>query len=386
MFYNLWAFVRQTLVKIHLALAGCVHKISGGRLPKSLFAKRSGVEKIGTNVRVIEKTDYCTNIAKFNPDGSISDEDFVILSSTDFHYDEDHEMNQKTTTMFVNHIKDVKPDLVVLTGDIILSKYQQIDAIQFAKMMEEIGIYWTIVFGNHEVREEKGFYKYLLMKSFSDYEHCLALHGPDELYGYGNYIVNIMGSGNRIRQSLFFFDSGRDVREEYTQQYGLPKDFASYDFLKKEQIDFYKNSVDELEKKYGKFGSMMFFHIPVPEFEVAFEGSGGAEEYKQTGKAEILYGKQYESVGCPKFNSGMFDAALEKGATAIFCGHDHNNDWCGIYKGIRLVYSLPQNYNLYHLGTNMGFPEEKWNQGVTVTTLHGDGSFDNSPRYNSMYL
>ena len=155
MFYSLWAFVRQTLVKIHLALAGCVHKISGGRLPKSLFAKRSGVEKIGTDVRVIEKTDYCTNIAKFNPDGSISDEDFVILSSTDFHYDEDHEMNQKTTTMFVNHIKDVKPDLVVLTGDIILSKYQQIDAIQFARMMEEIGIYWTIVFGNHEVREER---------------------------------------------------------------------------------------------------------------------------------------------------------------------------------------------------------------------------------------
>ncbi len=386
MFYNLWAFVRQSLVKIHLACAGGIYKLSGGRLPKSLFAKRAGVEKIGTTVKVLGRTDYSADIAKINPDGSISDDDFVILSSTDFHYDTDHEMNQKTTTMFVNHIKAVKPDLVVLTGDIILSKFQQIDAIQFAKMMEEIGIYWAIVFGNHEVREEKGFYKYLLMKSFSDYEHCLAVHGPEELFGYGNYIVNIMGSKNNIRQSLYFFDSGRDVREEYTEQYGLPRDFESYDFLKKEQIEFYKNNVAALEKKYGKFGSMMYFHIPLPEYAVAFEGSGGAEEYKQTGKVEILYGKQYESVGNAKYNSGMFDAALEKGATAIFCGHDHNNDWCGIYKGIHLVYNLPQNYNLYHLGTNMGFPEEKWNQGVTVTTLHADGTFDVAPRYNSMYI
>ena len=35
----------------------------------------------------------------------------------------------------------LKPDLIVLTGDNILSKYQQIDAIQFAQMMEEIGIF-----------------------------------------------------------------------------------------------------------------------------------------------------------------------------------------------------------------------------------------------------
>ena len=182
MLYNAWAFVRQSLVKIHLAGANCVYKLSGGKLPKSLFSKRSGVHKIGTDVKVIGRTDYTANIAKFNPDGTISDDDFVIVSSTDFHYDTDHEKNKKTTEMFVKQIRDVKPDLVVLTGDVILSKYQQIDAIQFAKMMEEIGIYWAAVFGNHEVREEKGFYKYLLMKSFADYEHCIDVHGPEELF------------------------------------------------------------------------------------------------------------------------------------------------------------------------------------------------------------
>lgn len=386
MLYNAWAFVRQSLVKIHLAGANCVYKLSGGKLPKSLFSKRSGVHKIGTDVKVIGRTDYTANIAKFNPDGTISDDDFVILSSTDFHYDTDHEKNQKTTEMFFKQIRDVKPDLVVLTGDVILSKYQQIDAIQFAKMMEEIGIYWAAVFGNHEVREEKGFYKYLLMKSFADYDHCLAVHGPEELFGYGNYIINIMGKENKIRQSLFFFDSGRDTIPEHNVEHGLPADFDGYDYLKKGQIEFYKKSVDELEKKYGKFGSMMYFHIPLMEYAEAFEGSGGNEEYKQTGKVDILYGKQYESVGCAKYNSGMFEAGLEKGLTAVFCGHDHINDWCGIYKGVHLAYSLPHSYNLYNLGTNMGFPEEEWNQGVTVTKIHADGTFDISPRYNSIYL
>mgnify|MGYP003300845337 CR=1 FL=1 len=97
MLYNAWAFVRQSLVKIHLAGANCIHKISGGKLPVSLFSKRSGVHKVGTNVRVIERNGYISNIAKFNSDGTISDDDFVIISSTDFHYDTDHEKNKKTT-------------------------------------------------------------------------------------------------------------------------------------------------------------------------------------------------------------------------------------------------------------------------------------------------
>ena len=147
--YKAWAFVRQSLVKIYLSGAYAVHKISGGKKPKSLFSKLPVVEHVGTSVKKVSENGYSTTIAKYNPDGTIDDGDFVILSSTDFHYDDDLDMNNKTTEMFVKHIKDVKPDLVVLTGDVILAKYQQIDAIQFARMMEELGVYWTYVFGNH---------------------------------------------------------------------------------------------------------------------------------------------------------------------------------------------------------------------------------------------
>lgn len=386
MLYNIWGFVRQSAVRIHLAAAKTIYKISGGKLPKSLYCKRANPEKIPTDVRIISENDYSTTIAKVDENGNIKSDDFVIVSTTDFHFDVDHDINTKAVKNFVQHLKDIKPDLVVLTGDNILSKYQQIDAIQFAQMMEEIGIYWTAVFGNHETREDRGFYKWLLFKSFCDYDHCLCKFGPDDMFGYGNFTVNILGEGGKLLKTLFHFDSGRDILDRDKEKYGLPADFNGYDFLKKEQIDFYKNETAKLKKQYGSADSFMYMHIPLCEYSHAFKDDGNGR-FVPTGECEILYGEQYESVGCSSFNSGMFDAILETGSTqAVFAGHDHVNDWAAIYKGVHLVYSLPGGYAVYNMGDKTGKPESEWVEGVTITTLHNDGSIELAPRYNRIYL
>lgn len=386
MLYNIWGFVRQSAVRIYLAGAKAIYKISGGKLPKSLYCKRANPEKIGTDVKIISENDYSTTIAKVDENGNIKSDDFVIVSTTDFHFDVDHDINTKAVRNFVNHIKEIKPDLVVLTGDNILSKYQQIDAIQFARMMEEIGIYWTAVFGNHETREDRGFYKWLLFKSFCDYEHCLCKFGPDDMFGYGNFTVNILGEGGKLLKTLFHFDSGRDILDRDKEKYGLPANFKGYDFLKKEQIDFYKNETARLKKQYGSADSFMYMHIPLCEYQHAFKDDGNGR-FVPTGECEILYGEQYESVGCSSYNSGMFDAILETGSTqAVFAGHDHVNDWAAIYKGVHLVYSLPGGYAVYNLGDKTDKPESEWVEGVTITTLHNDGSIELAPRYNRIYL
>ncbi len=386
--YNSWGFVRQSAAKAGLLAEKALYKLSGGKAPAQLFSKRALPENIGTSVKIIRQDSYSTDIAKFDKNGRMSDEPFVILSSTDFHFDEDAELNAKTVRLFIQQIKDAKPDLVVLTGDVIQSKYQQVDAIKFAQMMEETGVYWTAVFGNHETREEKGFYKWLMLKSFSDFEHCLVKHGPKELFGYGNHIINILGKGGRIRETLFMFDSGRDIRDYLRKDYpDLPAETKGYDFLKKEQIAFYKNELTSLEHKFGVVpDSLMFMHIPLCEYAEVFTADG-ENGYIPSGKAELLYGQQSESVGCSAYNSGMFDAILEKGSTkAVYAGHDHINDWCALYKGIYLVYSLPANYNPYHLGTKTDKPESEWLQGVTLTTISGDGSLEIKPSYNRKYL
>lgn len=384
--YKIWGFVRQSAIRIYLAAAKAVFKISGGKLPKSLFCRRANPEKIPTDVKIIKQNDYSTTIAKVDANGNIKSDDFVIVSTTDFHFDVDHEINFKAVRNFVQHLKDIKPDLVVLTGDNILSKFQQIDAIQFAQMMEEIGIYWTAVFGNHETREDRGFYKWLLQKSFCDYEHCLCKFGPEELFGYGNFTVNILGEGGKLLKTLFHFDSGRDVLDRDKEKYGLPADFKGYDFLKKEQIDFYKNETAKLKKEYGSADSFMYMHIPLPEYSHAFKEDENGK-FVPSGECEILYGEQFESVGSSNYNSGMFDAILETGSTqAVFCGHDHINDWCAIYKGVYLTYNLPGGYAVYNLGDKTDKPESEWLEGVTITTMHQNGSIDIKPRYNRIFL
>ena len=384
--YKIWGFVRQSAVRIHLAAAKAIFKISGGKLPKSLFCSRANPEKIPTDVKIISQNDYSTTIAKVDKNGNIKNDDFVIISTTDFHLDVDHEINTKAVGNFVRHIKEVKPDLVVLTGDNILSKYQQIDAIQFAQMMEEIGVYWTATFGNHETREDKGFYKWLLWKSFCDYDHCLCKFGPDELFGYGNHTVNILGEGGKLLKTLFLFDSGRDILDRDRKEYGIPDDMHGYDFLKNEQIDFYKKETARLKKQYGSADSFMYMHIPLCEYSHAFRLDENGR-YVPSGECEILYGEQYESVGSSQHNSGMFDAILETGCTqAVFCGHDHVNDWCAIYKGVYLTYSLPGGYACYNLGDKTDKPESEWLEGVTVTTIRNDGSIDIKPRYNRIFL
>ncbi len=383
-FYKVWGFFRQTAIRIYVAAGKMILKLSGNRKPETLYCFRANHEKIGTDVKIISENDYSTTIAKVDENGNIKDDDFVIVSSTDFHFCDDNARNRMTVEYFVRHIKEVKPDLVVLTGDVILGKFQQIEAIQFAQMMEEMGIYWAAVFGNHETREDKGFYKYLLFKSFCDYDHCLCKFGDDELFGYGNYTVNILGKGGKLQKALFLLDSGRDILDRDREKYGIPEDMKGYDFLKNEQIDFYKNEVDRLNAQYGSAESFLYFHIPLVEFSKAFKAEKNGR-YTPTGECEILFGEQWESVGCSYHNSGMFDAILEKGGKAVFCGHDHVNDWCGIYKGVHFVYNLPSGY-AYHHGTNFGKPESEWVVGVTVTTLHSDGSFDIHPRYSRIFL
>ena len=302
------------------------------------------------------------------------------------HFEDDPELRDKTIDMMVRNISDVNPDLVVFTGDIILSNHQQLDGVRFAKLFEDMGVYWTFIFGNHEARAEKEYHKYFLMKNMSQYEHCLAKFGPSELFGYGNHIINIMNRGGSIRQSLFLFDSGRNISDKYRFENGLDSDLRGYDYLKNNQKNWYRNHIEEQRRVYGDFKSLMFMHIPLCEYENVnrLDKFG---EYVPTGKAKILYGSQYESIGCSPVNSGMFSLIKELGSTqAVFAGHDPVNDFCAEYDGVKLVYVQTSGYETYTMGDLRKWDESKWMQGATVITVKNDGSIELKQRFNRDYL
>ena len=365
---------------------GAAYTLSGGKLGKSMFTASLDVKSVGTDVRIICEDEDSVTIAKFDKNGKIVNKGFRILSTTDLHFGDDPVLRDKCMDMLMRHIADTKPDLVVLTGDIILGKYQHLDAIQFACFMEKIGVYWAFTFGNHEAREEKGRFKELLMKCQTTFPHCLARQGKKELFGLCNYCVNILGSEDKILKTLFMFDSGRDILDEYREEHGCPKDFGSYDFIKYNQMNWYENKLRMLESKYGEVKSFMYMHIPIKEYELAITQDENGE-FVFTDKCEILYGSAYESVGSSKHNTGLFELIKKLGSTqAVFSGHDHVNDYCAIYDGVYLVYNQCGGYETYTMEEKKNWPEEKWPQGVTITDITTDGEFKISQRFNRMYL
>lgn len=91
--------IRQAEPDTHLSFfAKLVYKLSGGKRPKTLFCQKANAEHIGTRVRVVSSDKYSTTIAKFDADGNMSDEDFVILTGTDLHLDHGMENNEKPSS------------------------------------------------------------------------------------------------------------------------------------------------------------------------------------------------------------------------------------------------------------------------------------------------
>lgn len=377
-------FVRHNGIKALLTAENGVRHIGGKNVCKNIF--EYNCKYVGSSVKIIKETDDTTYIAKFDANGKISNDEFKILVTTDLHLCDDMEKITKSLNMLARHVAEEKPDLILFTGDIVLTDCQQIDAIQFGRYMEKMGVYWAYVFGNHEARDEKEYHKYFLLKNLISFPHCLSKFGNKDLFGYGNFFINIMNTETTIQQSLVFLDSGRSLIDKYRAEYDVPTDMKGYDFLKKNQIDWYKNNITSLKKEYGDFKSMMFMHIPLCEYQEVMQLDEN-EKYVPTGKAEILYGGMYESVGCSQYNSGMFDAILELGNTqAVFAGHDHVNDFCARYKGVYLVYGQCDGYDTYTMGTNFGWDEKDWMQGVTMVDLHKDSSIDFRQRFNRQYL
>lgn len=380
-------FLQQTAIKALIAAEKPIYDITSGVFAKNRFLSSVDIPFVGTDVKILKETENSVFLAKYNADGTINGGDFKILCTTDLHLDENPDINDLTLSMLVNHIAKEKPDLVIFTGDVILSKYQQIDAVQFGEMMERMGIYWAYIFGNHEAREERGYFKYLILKSLTDFKHCVSKFGKKELYGYGNFVINIMKSETEIRESLFCLDSGRSLREPHITNNNIPRNLSGYDYIKPSQMRFYRDTLRELKREYGgDVKSMLFFHIPLPEYENISHLNGDGT-YSFNDGAEVLYGEQHESVGCSPYNSGFFKVIKENGGEAVFCGHDHDNDFAAVYDGVYLVYNQCGGFVTYNSNDpNLKLDKKDWRRGANLITLKSDGTFYLEQRLNKDFL
>ena len=118
----------------------------------------------------------------------------------------------------------------------------------------------------------------------------------------------------------------------------------------------------------------MFFHIPFEEYETAWN------EYKENGfedteNVKYYYGEVGElegMIGKTLHPDETFETLLRVGSTqAVFCGHDHLNNFSIEYKGIRLSYGYSIDYLAYADIEDFGLQ-----RGCSIITIKPDGSFD----------
>ncbi|ERI91559.1 Ser/Thr phosphatase family protein [Clostridiales bacterium oral taxon 876 str. F0540] len=260
---------------------------------------------------------------KFRKDGT-----FKIVQFTDSQDGPDIDVR---TLNLMNKILDFeKPDLVVLTGDNIDGRSTTSEEVKksinnIAGPMERRKIPWAVVFGNHDDEHGK-MSKAEMMNVYTSYPNNISQTGFETLDRVGNYNILIKASKRDIPIfNIYMLDSGK-----YNQT------SKEYDWIDYSQIDWYKHTSEAMAEKYNKvIPSLMFFHIPIPEFKTVWE-SGSSVGFKN------------EKISSPSYNSGLFKTLLDmKDVKGIFVGHDHLNDFTGELDGIKLGYSRSIGYGAY---------------------------------------
>lgn len=301
-------------------------------------------------------------------------------------------------------VKDQKPDLIVVTGDVAYpvgfqsgSFNNMKEAKLFVALMEKIDVYWTMVYGNHDTEIYSQYDRADISKYYEGVSNqknskllftkgMNAADGPNEM-GYGNFTIDIKNNAKEIIHTLYLLDS-----HSYTEDGKLGLTWE-YDKLHDKQVEWYKNEVAERATK-GVGGVMpkstMYFHIPLLEFreawnaflangrknitEVDLKKNGGKfDQMVELNKDNGIIGEQKKLVYSSDLRSKMYDAVYESDSTiGIFNGHDHYNNVSLFYgdKKIMFAYGMSIDYLAYP--TIYRETAQRGCRGIVINT---DGTF-----------
>ena len=255
---------------------------------------------------------------------------FKIVQFTDLHLREDSKEDDKTISLMAQVLDAEKPQLVVLTGDVLGSSEQPREMMKrCSQPMVERRIPWAVTLGNHDdegTKDRRG-----LMDIVMALPYSVSQQGPNDISGVSNYYLPVVSAdGHQTQWILYFLDSNA---------YPPEKSLGAYDWIHVDQVDWYRRTSKSLagQNRGRPYPALGFFHIPLPEYEQVLADA----------KANLA-GYRYESVCCPKINSGFFAAMLECGdIKGTFVGHDHVNDYEATLHGIRLIYGRASGFNAY---------------------------------------
>lgn len=324
--------------------------IIAGTLALSIRPEYSGV-----NYNPADSQNETDKTIRFGEDGKLK-----ILHIPDTHLKHNHNLDP-TLWMVEKACDTEKPDIVMLTGDIVLNCESAEDTKKLINALMNIfdsrNIPVAVTFGNHD-SEQGAMSREELMAYYNTFSCSVSVDDGEALSGCGTYNIPVLSSdGEKVKFNLWVFDSG-DYDEE-----------GRYSCVQSDQVQWYEQTSDKLRKENDgeKVNSLVFQHIIVGEIYDALQKSDShksysykhlynEDEYYMFDPEGVNYGTIRETP-CPGYaNYGQFDAMVEKGdVLAMFTGHDHTNAFGVKYKGIDIVNSLSTRYiGLFH-STQCGY-------------------------------
>jgi Predicted phosphohydrolases len=253
------------------------------------------------------------SVLKFNKNG-----EFKIVQFTDVHFKYSNPASDAALKRINEVLEAERPDLVVLTGDIVYAAPADTAMRTVLSCVSSHKIPFVVTFGNHDNEQGKTrgeLYDVIRSMPYNIQPDRGTLESPD-------YLLFVKSNdGKKDAALLYCFDS---------HSYSKLQDVKGYDWLTFDQVNWYRHQSALCKEKNGgrTLPALAFFHIPLPEYNEAASDEDA-----------ILLGTRMEKACAPVLNSGMFTAMKESGdVMATFVGHDHDNDYSVMWKGILLAY------------------------------------------------
>lgn len=255
--------------------------------------------------------------------------EFKIAQFTDIHWDESATSNDSTRTIIKNVLETEKPDLAILSGDIVCYEPAEEGWLSIAKIFGESNIPWVVLMGNHD--EEQEMTRFQIDSLLELQPNYLKLEDVYHKNESGDFYLLVKSSDNKKNAaSIYCFNS--NTYPDNTLLYG------KYDWIHSDQITWYREHSLALTKQNGEvpLPSLAYFHIPLPEYNTLIANDN-------------FYGVNREGrASSPDINSGLFASLIEMGdVMATFVGHDHDNCFIGQMHGIGLSYGRVSGLRAY---------------------------------------
>ncbi|MCR5041860.1 MAG: metallophosphoesterase [Clostridia bacterium] len=348
-----------------------------------------------SEVAKIEPVHYDYQLQPYrDDDGSwyfTSSSDFKVVQLTDVHIGGGWMCISKDSSAInavASMLQAEKPDLVIVTGDIAYPVPFQAGTFNnktgariFAELMERLGVYWTVCFGNHDTEAYSYFTREDIAAFYkqSRYSHCLFQDGPEDVDGVGNQVIKLKNHLGEITRAFIMLDSHSYLDDD---KLGV---LWHYDNIHHNQVLWYEsvvNSLNSYNADLAEYAGLepkevktsVFFHIPLTEYRDAWHEfeENGFNDTENVKYVRGVVGESGKQIYCGVGDDDMFEAMLALGSTdSTFCGHDHYNYFCVNYKGIDLSYGYSVDFLAYP-----GIWKKGSQRGCTVINCHPDGSME----------